>query len=450
MNEVESVRAGTEKLWRLFCPLLLVTFTNGLFLLVEKLFLAQVSNQAIQVAVNVAYVCNISQGACLALVMMAQVAVGRWFGQEAHQKIGPGIWQYLWFSFLSPLLTVPVTLFLADFYFQDAPLKELARPYLHFMIGMNFLHPLGGALACFFSGRGETRLLLFTAIGSQALKIGVSYLLVFGKWGLPALGLLGGAWGTLIAHGGFCIFLFSVFINKKNRLRFDTSQWKFRWELFKECIYPGFLRALNRVITFSCWALTARLMVVRGDDYALALSLGGALFFLLPCLVDALSQAQITIISQYIGAKRYYALRTVTRSGYLVALIICLFTAFPFLAFPEYTFESLFPMLTIDPLFVRQLFFGVFCSFSWMIIGSISLSPILAFRDMNFSLFMGAFSWINNYLLMLFFLEIVHIPASQFWLTLSLAHASTALLYHLRANQLIKRFQRSFASVSPT
>lgn len=448
MNCTGDVEVGMKRLSGLFFPLLLVTFTNSIFLLVEKLFLAQVSPQAMQAAVNVAYISSISQAACVLLAMMAQVIVGRRYGEQAYLEIGPSIWQYVWFSLLSSLLTVPINFLVGDAYFQDVDIRHLALPYFHLMIGMNFLHPLGAALACFFLGQGKTRLLLFTAIGSQLLKIAVSYPLIFGKWNFPALGLLGGAWSTLIAQGSFCIFLFSVFMNKKNRSYFNTSQWKFQWALFKECIYPGFLRALNRVISLSCWAVTARLTLAQGEDYALALSLGGTFFFFLPCFGDALCQAQVTIVSQSIGAGRRSELKPAARTGYFTALLISFLGVAPFLIFPEYTFKSLFPTLAVDPLFIEQLLLGVFCSFAWLMISYIPVSSILAFRDMNFSLFMGIFNWVNGYLLVLFFLKVVNISAGHFWLALSLMHGSTALLYHLRANYLTKRFEKSLTTAS--
>ena len=54
---------------------------------------------------------------------------------------------------------------------------------------------------------------------------------------------------------------------------------------------------------------------------------------------------------------------------------------------------------------------------------------ILAFKDTKFSLFMGTLNWINGFLLMYISIEVVKIPADQFWLVLSLMHAITALLY---------------------
>lgn len=432
-------KSEMRALLRLFFPFLLMTFSNCLFLLVEKLFLAQVSSQAMQVAVNVAYVCQIFQGASVALATMAQVFVGRCFGAKQEEAIGPGLWQFLWFALFSVVLTVPGSLIYGHFYFQNTEMETVALPYFYLLIGMNFLYPLGAALTCFYAGRGATRLILLSTLATQLLKVSLGYLLIFG-WGiLPPLGILGGALSTLIAQGSFCTLLFCVFLSKKHRQQCCTHHWHFHPKLFWECIYPGFVRAVNRILSFTCWASIAHLMAARGGEYLLILSIGGTLFLFLPFLADALCQAHMTVVSQLIGAQHIQKLKAVFRSGYLVAFMLCAFLAFPLLCFPLETFHILFLNQALNVPNICLLFFGVFVSFVWFIIGYIPISTVLAFKDMRFTFVMGLLSWIYGFLLMYFFIEKLHIAAHQFWLALSLMHAINTLLYHLRSRYLLRK-----------
>src|ERR1700722_11772294 len=115
-------KGGLKDLVLLFLPLSLMTFSNCLFLFVEKLFLGQLSGEAMATAVNVAYVFQVFQAPCVALVMMAQVVVGRYFGAQEFKSIGPGIWQFIWFSFLSMFVTVPLSMLYGKFYFHGTAL----------------------------------------------------------------------------------------------------------------------------------------------------------------------------------------------------------------------------------------------------------------------------------------------------------------------------------------
>ena len=420
-------------LFLLFLPLLGTTFSNYLFLLVEKLFLARVSSQAMEAAINASYVCQIFQGTTVALVMMAQVFVGRCHGAKQWSAIGPGIWQFIWFSFLSMLITVPGSLLYGRWYFQGTEIEASVLPYFYLLVGTNFIYPLGAVLSCFYLGQGKTRLVLLANFGAQIMKIGLAYLLIF------SCGIIGGAVSTIFAQGMFCLVLGSVFLRRQHREFFHSNRWRFQLSLFWECIYPGLLRAMNRVLNFTSWAAIAHLMVAKGGDYLLMLSIGGALSLFLPFLFEAICQAHTTVVSYLVGAKDYGFLFRSARSGLLLVLAMITLMSIPFLGFPIWTFQLLFPHISLEPEVVRILFFGIWMSFAAFTMSAVPLSYILAFKDMKFSFFMGIVGWLNGYLLMYFFIEKMQISAVQFWLALSVMHAITALLYFLRMYVLCKR-----------
>ena len=430
---------GFKELVNLFFPILLITFSNYLFLFIEKLLLARVSVPTMEAAVNAAYVCQIFQAPCVALAMMAQVYVGRWYGANEWKSIGSGVWQFIWFSFLSMLITVPCSLIYGNFYFQGTGLQRIVQPYFNFLISINFLFPLGATLICFYIGRGKTRLVLLATLGSQLVKLALAYLLIFGWGWIPALGLMGGAISTLISQGGFCLLLLFVFLNSKNTALYHSRAWHFQPFLFWGCIRPGLLRAANRVLNFTSWAAIAHLMTAKGGDYLLVLSVGGTLFIFLPFLGDAICQAQTTVVSQILGTRNYTLMHKAFRSGLLLALITIILSAVPLILFPSQTFDFLFPSMALEKMIVQKVFFGIWICFAFFTFAYIPLSYILAFADTKFSLFMGAFSWINGYLFMYVAIEITNIAANQFWLVLSLMHGSVALLYFYRMKWLQSR-----------
>lgn len=439
MSAVREQEEGSQKkLLKLFFPLLLVTFCNYIFLLLEKLFLARFSIPGMHAVVNIAYIYQVFHGPAIALAMMAQIFVARSMGADKNHEVGPGIWQFVWFSFLSLIITIPGSILYANYFLKSTDFANIGLPYFYIMLIMNFLFPFGTALTCFFTGQGKTRLILLGTFGLQATKIILGIVLIFGSRFTPPIGIIGGALSTVIAQFSYSLVLFIVFLNKKNRNSFKTNLWKFKPKLFYFCMYPGFLRALNRILTFACWGFTAHLMTVKGGDYSLALSIGGIFMLFLPFLADALCQAQSTISAQLLGANKIALLNSSVQKAYILAIAICILVAIPLLIFPSFIFHQLFPELSLSIFTIRMVLFGVFASFFWFVITSVPLSTILAFKDMKFSLFMGAFSWVNSFLLMYFFIEKFGISADQFWLVLSITHASSATLYYFRSRWLCK------------
>ena len=427
---------GFRELFRLFIPLLVITFSNYLFLLVEKLFLARVSIQAMEAAVSSAYVCQIFQGSCVALAMMAQVSIGRWYGAREWKSIGPGLWQFIWFAFISMALTLPIGLIYGKFYFEGMAIKELATPYYTFLMGINFLYPLGAALSCFYLGKGNPRLILGVVLLSQAIKVLLGYVLIFGWGPIPSYGILGGAISTCIAQVVFCGILLAMFLGKKNMQIYDSRAWRFQPKLFWECIYPGLLRVCNRILNFTSWASIAHLMTARGGDYLLILSIGGTLFLFLPMFIDAISQAQVTVISNLLGTKSYFLLKKAFYSGSKLVAFVVVLTAIPLVFFPDFTLTYLFPTIDLEPAVVHRIFIGIWLSFLFSAFSFIPISYVLAFKDMNFSFFMGFFNWINGYLWMYFAIHYLQIRSDQFWLILSVMHGTTMVAYLWRTYKL--------------
>lgn len=439
-----------KPLLRLFVPVMLMTFSNCIFLFLEKLFLARLSVEAMVAAVSATYACMVFQVPCVALAMMAQVFVARWLGGQEFRVIGPGIWQFIWFSFLSMVITVPGNLIYGHYYFQGVSIEAVVQPYFIFLVSINFLYPLAAVLTCFYLGQGKTLLVLYSTVGSQVLKMLLAYLLIFG-WGdwIPAFGLMGGAISTLIAQGGVCLLLFLIFISKKNVAGFDSRNWFFRPRLFWDCIQTGLLRAGNRILNVTSWASIAYLMSSKGGEYQLVLSLGGTLFLFLPFLGDALCQAQTIVVSQILGAERYDSLKKAFRSGSLLSLAAIAIMAIPFLCLPLQTYNYLFSTVVLSETVVRLVFFGIWLSFAFSTFGFVPISYILAFKDTKFSLFMGCLNWLNGYLLMFFAINYINIPSDQFWIVLSLMHGSTALMYVWRMKWLESKIVPKFALQTP-
>lgn len=428
---------GFKELIRLFLPISVMTFSNGVFLLVEKLLLARLSAEAMEAAVSAAYACQLCQIPCIALAMMAQVYVGRWKGAQQWEMIGPGMWQFIWFSFLSMVITVPVSILYGHYYYRGTVIEEITLPYFHFLVFINFLYPLATALSCFYLGQGKTRLVLFATIGSQVAKLVLAYFLIFGLEGwVTSMGIMGGALSTFIAQSGYCLVLFAVFINSRNSIIFQTRKWMLRWNLFWECIHPGLLRALNRILMVTSWASIARLMTAKGGDYLLVLSVGGTLFLFLPFLADAICQSQITIVSNILGSRRFHLMSKAFRTGSLLAVLTMGIVSLPLIFFPNLTFKFFFPSIFLSPESIQNVFLGVWACFALFTFSYIPISYILAFKDTKFLLFMGAFNWVNGFLLMYIAIVKMDIAADQFWLTLTLMHGSMALLYYARMRWL--------------
>jgi MATE family multidrug resistance protein len=437
-----------SEILNLFIPIALTTLSGSLTLFIERLFFAYLSNEAIEAAINAIYVYNIFQAPCLVIAMMAQVYVGRLHGAQENHAIGGMVWQFIWFALLSMVIVIPTGYLFATYYFSDTALEDLALPYFYLLLSINFLYPLGTGLSCFYIGRGKTRLCLLTSLGSYCINLLLAYILIFGVEGwIPALGLIGGAISNLIAQGLYCLFLLAVFLSPKYAKIYGTHNWMLQPKLFWDSIYPGILRALNRLSVLLCWACLARLMMTKQGDYLLFWSIGGIIGLFLPFIGEAIGQALTTVLSNMVGAGAFNLIRNADFAGFLLVMVIVAAMGIPMLLIPTETFHLLFPEVTIANDFVIQVFFGLWLTFTFATLCYIPVSRILAFKDTSFFLVTGALPWIDYYLVLYVAVNILEVSAALCWTILGFSNLVVLIIYLWRANWLIS--QKYLCNINP-
>lgn len=98
---------------------------------------------------------------------------------------------------------------------QKQEVVDLAIPFLNVMM-------LGMIPLCIFSGFKQfteglsyTRFAMIITIGANLLNILLNYVMIFGHWGFPAMGLMGSCWASFIARVVMALTMFAyVYYNK--------------------------------------------------------------------------------------------------------------------------------------------------------------------------------------------------------------------------------------------
>lgn len=127
----------------------------------------------------------------------ATTFVAQYTGAGRPERVGPIIWQAIWFALfvgvafqgLQPLAGWIVAL--SD---HAEELQELETTYFRCLAVSALPTLLSAALTSFFAGRGDTRTVLFVNASGLLVNGATGSVLIFGLFGLPALGIVGTAW----------------------------------------------------------------------------------------------------------------------------------------------------------------------------------------------------------------------------------------------------------------
>ena len=237
--------ASVRELFKLSLPLIAVLLSGCLMSFCDRLFLAHASFEAFEGCVNAAYLCMLFQLPCIRISSMAQIFIGFHKGANRAQLIGECVWQIIWFSVFSMLITFPISQFTGSFFLGGTAIEKPAMTYFQCLMSANFLFPLGAALASFYIAEGKTKVLFLSTLCAQLLNIGLDYLLIFGIDGILApQGIFGAALATVIAQGSFCAILFGIFLKRRYRDQYATHNYTFKWKPFWHYVQVGIPRAI--------------------------------------------------------------------------------------------------------------------------------------------------------------------------------------------------------------
>lgn len=323
-------------LMRISMPLMLFLFCESLSSFCERIFLSYHSTNAVYGSLNASYLATIFQSPCIAISAMAQVFVGFYYGGRNQHQIGPCVWQLIWFSLLSLLITLPLSFLGASWYFKDAAIREAGLDYFMILAFGNFLFPLNTALSSFYVGRGRTILVSTLMLSSYAVHLGLSWLLIFGAPPfLPALGPKGAALAKCLSLGLLSVVFFSFFLNKKNRILYRTHLWQFSPRALWHYMRPGMARAFGYLSSKVCWVTTSYIIISKGGAYLDVLTVGGTVITFLVFITAGIYRATLTIASNLIGAGKIVEIKTLCRSFTLYALGIAALLTIPLLFYPH-------------------------------------------------------------------------------------------------------------------
>lgn len=137
-----------------------------------------------------------------AIISAVSPLVAEAYGSGRVEQVGGVVRQGLW---LSVILAIPATLLiwhsgsLLRLLGQEPENVILAEGYLR-AIAWGYLPALGFAvLRSFVSALSRPRPVIITMIGGTLLNIAANYILAFGKFGFPALGLAGLGWASALS-----------------------------------------------------------------------------------------------------------------------------------------------------------------------------------------------------------------------------------------------------------
>lgn len=248
------------------------------------------------------------------LVMSVTPIVGQLFAKGDKQKMGAVIVNQIIYSLLVGTFGMTILLimrFVLPYMGQDAEVLGYAVPYFIVIAISVWPNTIFMSLKQVFEGLGNTSVAMVITIVGNAVNILFNWILIYGKFGFPEMGMLGAGVSTLISRILMpLLFIGYIFFTAKWRSYFPKiSLSLLDGRTMRELFTIGLPIALHTMMEISAFAISAIMMgwfnPVTLASHQIASNMSNMLFM----VVLGISAATTIRVSHQYGARDYYAMR---------------------------------------------------------------------------------------------------------------------------------------------
>ncbi len=269
----------------------------------------------------------------------AQIIIGRRNGEQNYTQIGP--------VFINGMVFITALSFLFLFFsllWNESIMRYLVSSPEIFEASLEYLDwRMWGFVFAFvnvmfrglFVGVTNTSVLTTSALLTALTNVVLDYVLIFGKWGFPEMGIAGAALASVIAEGVTSVYLFSYSFRHHDFQKYELYKLKaLNFKLIAQMLELSVFIMFQYFISVSTWFLFFIFIERMGERPLAATNIGRSLYVLLMVPGSALATTVNTLVSNLIGAgRKAEVVPFITRMmGYVLMMVVplmCVTFLFP-------------------------------------------------------------------------------------------------------------------------
>lgn len=185
----------------------------------------------------------------------------------------------------------------------------------------------------FTEGMSDTRTAMFITIGANGMNILLNYLLVFGKFGFPEMGIMGACWATFISRVmmALVMFLYVRYSRKYSHYRIAFFSGKYFREVFKAQLKIGVPSGLMFAMEVAAFSIPT--LFIPGTTQLAAHRLALSLAAMTYMVSSGLGAAATIRVGHFLGMGNQSGIRRAGFSAIFLSFGFMVFAAACFILF---------------------------------------------------------------------------------------------------------------------
>ncbi len=302
-------KPGTSaELLQIAVPLVISSGTLSLMQVLDRMFLFWYSTDAMAAALPSGLLHWTLMSIAIGTATYVNTFVAQYEGAGRPQRVAGALWQGIYFSIFAAAIVLcflPCAEGIFRFVGHDEAVQQMECTYFRILCIGTAPFLLSATLSCFYSGRGKSMTIMWVNLGSTAVNAVLNYWFVFGGWGLPAMGIAGAGWATVLASAlGVVAFVLLLVFSKESRPYQLLRNYKFDAELFTRLLRYGIPSGLHFFVDVACFSVFFLLIGKMGKEQLTATNLAFSINMVLFMPMLGFGTAVMTLVGKRIGEGR--------------------------------------------------------------------------------------------------------------------------------------------------
>jgi putative MATE family efflux protein len=330
-----------RQIWRISAPIMIGSAAQNVIALSDAVLLyhkGQVEFAAIGF-VGVFYITIAAIG--YSFSRGGQIMIARRMGEGRPEAVGHVFHTMLLFELVLASIMWAIMRFGSPYIFSmiiDRSPEVLAKSleYIHYRSYGVFFSYAGVALISLYTGIARPMFIMVETLILFVINLVLNYALIFGVWGLPAMGIGGSGLASSIAEGvAFVVFVVYIILDKKNRplriFELPKLDWALTWQQLRISLPVVAQAAIGQ----GSWVFFFGMVENLGERSLAISNLARNVYLLLSIPLWGFSSGANTLISNLIGQNRHKDVVAAAWKISKLCILVTLVLAVPILFFPE-------------------------------------------------------------------------------------------------------------------
>ncbi len=320
-----QTRGGYGEFFALAVPLIMSTSLWSIQHFVNRMFLTWYSPESIAAAMPAGLLNFTIVSLFIGTASYTGTFVAQYFGAGMHGRIGPAVWQGIYFSLIGAAVSLLAMLFagpIFDLTGHDPNVRVLEVAYFKVLSFASFPMIASSAMAGYFSGQSRPWPVFFVDIAVTLINIALDYCMIFGNFGFAEMGIRGAGIASVISAciAFFIYVLLTAFDKSSAECRFIKGR-RFDKELFGRLLKYGFPSGIQFFIDMAGFTLflllVGRLGIINLAATNIAFNINTLAF--MPMIGAGVTVSILT--GQYLGMEKPELAVKSTWTGFHVTIL---------------------------------------------------------------------------------------------------------------------------------